>query len=320
MLRIDEFIPSEDEYAGLVEVRNSAWPDEPRTLAAIKHSDDSLSPERYFRRVTGRIGESIVATGSAMEDSWSYRPGKYHVSINIHAEFDSEENRAQVYDVLVDALYRRQPAPVLLTANAREDREDQVRFLTDRGFVSVMRYPRSRLLVDEFDFTPYAGLVERVEAGGIVISSLAELMKRDPDWQRKMYDLDWAGTEDEPSPEPITRLPFDEYVQRFFAGPDFLPEGNSVAVDGDEYVALSNLERDLARLDHLETGFTCTRSSHRRRNIATALKLKAIAFAREYGAKTIGTGNEENNPMFQINLKLGFQPMPAWSDYHKTID
>jgi mycothiol synthase len=320
MLRIDEFTASEGEYAGLVDVHNGAWPDEPTTLAAVKHRDASRSPERYFRRVIGRIGDRIVAAGSAMESVWSYRPGKYHVDIDIHAGFESGENRAQIYDVLVDALDRREPAPVLLTANAREDKDDQVRFLTDRGFVSVMRYPRSRLLVDEFDFAPYAGLIERVESGGIAISSLSGLMKRDPDWQRKMYDLDWAGTQDEPTPEPITQLPFEEYVQRIFEGPEFLPEGNFIAVDGDEYVALSSLERDLARPDHLETGFTCTRRSHRRRNIAMALKLKAIAFAKEYGAKTIDTGNEENNPMYQINLKLGFRPRPAWSDYHKTID
>lgn len=320
MLTISEFIASEEEYTGLVEVENGAWPGEPTTMAAVKHGDACRSPQRYFRRVIGRIGERIVAAGTGMESAWSYRPGKYHVGIDIHAEFESEEHRAQLYDVLVDALHKREPTPVLLTANAREDRSEQMRFLTARGFAAVMRYPRSRLDVNDFDFTPYTGLSQRVESGGVGIYSLADLMKQDPEWQRKLYDLDWAGTQDEPTPEPITQLPFDEYVQRVFGGPDFLPEGNFVAVDGDEYVGLSSLEKDLARPDHLQTGFTCTRRSHRRRNIAMALKLKAIAFAKEYGAKTLDTRNEENNPMYQINLKLGFRPRPAWSDYHKTIE
>ena len=320
MLRIDEFIASEEEYAGLVEIHNGAWPGEPTTLATVKHQDASRSPDRYFRRVIGRSGERIVAAASAMESSWSYRPGKYHVGINIHAALESEAHRAQLYEVLVEALCRREPAPVLLTANAREDKGEQMRFLTARGFSPVMRYPRSRLQVNDFDFAPYAGLVERVESGGIGICSLSDLMKRDPEWQRKLYDLDWAGTQDEPTPEPITQLPFEEYVQRVFGGPDFLPDGNFIAIDGDEYVGLSSLERDLARLDHLQTGFTCTRRSHRRRSIAMALKLKTIAYAKENGVKTIDTRNEENNPMYQINLKVGFQPMPAWSDYHKTIE
>lgn len=320
MLTISEFAPSEEEYAGLVAVHNGAWPDDPTTMAAVKHRDASRNPAYYYRRVVGWVGGRAVAIASAMESSWSHRPGKYHLSIDIHADYEWPEMRDQLYNELVGVLNKRDPTPVLLTSGAREDKPDQIGFLTDRGFAPVMRYAQSRLRVDEFDFAPYAGLVERVEASGIRLCSLADLIQSDAEWQQKMYDLDWAGTQDEPSPEPLTQPPFDEYVQRVFGGPDFLPEGNFIAVDNGEYVGLSGLERDLARPDHLETGFTCTRRSHRRRNIAMALKLKAIAFAAEYGAKTIDTGNEENNPMYQINLRLGFRPRPAWSDYHKTIE
>lgn len=35
--------------------------------------------------------------------------------------------------------------------------------------------------------------------------------------------------------------------------------------------------------------------------------------------KFIETDNEENNPMYQINMKLGFEPLPAWVDYEKTL-
>lgn len=320
MLTISEFTPSEKEYADLVAVYNGAWPDEPTTVVSVKHRDASRPANRYYRRVVARLGERMVASGSAMESNWSYRPGKYNVSIDIHAEFESEGIWAQMYQALTTPLFQRDPAPVLLTSDAREDKPDQIRFLTERGFAWVMRFPKSRLHVDEFNFAPYAGLIERVEASGIAIRSVAELMQSDADWQRKLYDLDWAGTQDEPSSEPPTQLSFEEYTQLFYLAPRFLPEANFIALDGDEYVGLSALEKNLAQPGHLDTGFTCVLRSHRRRNIATALKLKAIAFAKGYGAKTIDTGNEENNPMFQINLKLGFQPMPAWSDYHKTID
>ena len=320
MLRIDEFVPSEEEYAALVAVYNGAWPDEPTTVTSVRHRDASRQPERYYRRVVGRLGDRMVAAGSAMESSWSYRPGKYNVSIDIHADVESEEIWAQMYQALTAPLFQRDPVPVLLTSDAREDKPDHIRFLTERGFAPVMRFPKSRLHVDEFDFAPYAGLIEGVEASGIAIRTVAELMQIDPDWQRKLYNLDWAGTLDEPSPEPPTQLSFEEYTRLFYQAPRFLPEANFIALDGDEYVGLSALEKNLARPDHLDTGFTCVLRSHRRRNIATALKLRAIAFAQEYGAKTIDTGNEENNPMYQINLRLGFRPRPAWSDYHKVIE
>jgi hypothetical protein len=33
----------------------------------------------------------------------------------------------------------------------------------------------------------------------------------------------------------------------------------------------------------------------------------------------IETENEENNPMYDLNLKLGFQPCPAWTNYVKVL-
>lgn len=69
----------------------------------------------------------------------------------------------------------------------------------------------------------------------------------------------------------------------------------------------------------LDTGLTGVIRSHRRRGIATALKLRTIDYAQQHGAMTIETSNEENNPMYQINLKLGFQPKPAWVSYRKSL-
>jgi hypothetical protein len=34
-------------------------------------------------------------------------------------------------------------------------------------------------------------------------------------------------------------------------------------------------------------------------------------------AATIETSNEEDSPMFALNLKLGFKPKPAWIDYSR---
>jgi hypothetical protein len=33
----------------------------------------------------------------------------------------------------------------------------------------------------------------------------------------------------------------------------------------------------------------------------------------------IETDNEENNPMYQLNLQLGFAPQPAELDFHKDM-
>ena len=55
----------------------------------------------------------------------------------------------------------------------------------------------------------------------------------------------------------------------------------------------------------------------RRKGIATALKIKAIEKLIEKGVTEIRTDNEENNPMYKINVSLGFEPVPFSLEYMK---
>ncbi|MCD4691179.1 GNAT family N-acetyltransferase, partial [bacterium] len=75
----------------------------------------------------------------------------------------------------------------------------------------------------------------------------------------------------------------------------------------------------LADPTKLHTGLTGTVRSHRRRGIATALKVAAIDLAKKRGVATIETDNEENNPMYALNVELGFEPQPAWLDFTKRL-
>jgi len=58
---------------------------------------------------------------------------------------------------------------------------------------------------------------------------------------------------------------------------------------------------------------------YRRKGIATALKIKAIQSLLQKGIKEIRTDNEENNPMYKINIALGFSPVPSSLEYTKEI-
>ena len=69
----------------------------------------------------------------------------------------------------------------------------------------------------------------------------------------------------------------------------------------------------------MQTNLTGVLRSHRRRGIATTLKLHAMAFAHQYGARVIVTDNEESNPMYDLNMKLGFKPGPALVENQKQL-
>ena len=67
------------------------------------------------------------------------------------------------------------------------------------------------------------------------------------------------------------------------------------------------------------TGSLGVLRKYRRQGIATALKVKAFEKLREKGIKKVRTDNEENNPMYQINVALGFTPEPYCFEYQKEI-
>ena len=69
----------------------------------------------------------------------------------------------------------------------------------------------------------------------------------------------------------------------------------------------------------LEQGITGVRRAYRRMGLATALKLRTLDYAKAHGAKFIRTDNEENNPMYQLNLDLGFRPKPGFLVYEKEF-
>ena len=114
-----------------------------------------------------------------------------------------------------------------------------------------------------------------------------------------------------------TEMPFEAFERRLEI-PGLRSEAAFVAVDGDLVVGCTELVVPPGDPDALRVGYTGVLRSHRRRGIAMALKLRAVQYARSVGANSIQTDNAESNPMYQINLRLGFVPQPAWLCYTLT--
>jgi len=100
-------------------------------------------------------------------------------------------------------------------------------------------------------------------------------------------------------------------VQQIFENAAFIPEAFFVALDQGRYVGMSNLTNENDDPTRLATDYTGVLPSHRRRGIATALKLHCLEYAKANGVKMITTSNDSTNPMYQLNLELGFKPTPA---------
>ena len=320
MLTIRPFQPTEQEYATVVTIHNAVWPDETTTVDYIRFRDEAWPTDYFFQRLIAERDGVIIATASYCETHWSYRPGKYDVRIEVHPNHQGEGIGGAIYDHITEALVTLPEPPQILTSLSQEDRPAAIHFLTTRGFVQTMRFPSSVLQVQHFDPTPFTGAVDKVMARGISIVTLAELQQREPDWQAKIWELDCTCTQDEPLPDTFTPPTLEQYVKDEFGTPGFLPEAWFLALDGENYVGMAVLYKDIGNPQQLQAGFTAVRRDYRRQGIATALKLQTIAFAQTYGAKRIITDNEEHNPMFQINLSLGFVPLPAKLTFQKELN
>ncbi|MEM7532311.1 MAG: GNAT family N-acetyltransferase [Chloroflexota bacterium] len=335
-----EFSFNDADYERCVAIHNAVWPDDHDTVESMKHNDEKRNKQYLNQRwMIETTDPAIQATtdGQAIgcvwtgESDWSYQPGKYHFGFNIDPAIKTVENKTvddiiygqgqlaeKIHDFLMDFLNQRDPKPVLLTTNGREDRTEYTQYLEANGFKMVMREAESELEVMEFDPTPFLSSVEKAKANGIQIYSLPELQAMDEDWKPKLYDVDIAALLDVPHPGEFTPRPIEEW-EKMFTHPDFLAESWFVAVHDGQYVGVTNLWDNKPNPQKIYVGLTGVRRDYRRKGIATAVKLRAIDYAQKRGCTRMATENEENNPMYQINLRLGFKPTPGWLSYHKEI-
>jgi mycothiol synthase len=317
MTTIRPFETTDKDYKAFALLQQAVWPEYPDTVDEWKHRDESRDPKYLFRRFVAERGGEMVASGLHCEPWWSMRPGKYWISIDVHPDHRRLGIASALYDYLLGLVTGHDP--LMIISRTREDQTDALCFLDSRGFKQVMRFPVSYLDVPSFDPKPFADKVARVEALGIEIRPLAELTGEYPDWKRKLWDLDWELLQDVPVREPPTRQSFEIYEAQELGDPGFTLDGQIIALDAGRWVGKSGLWTAEGDPKKLTTGLTGVVRSHRRKGLATAMKVRSIAFARHYGARLIKTANEENNPMYKLNMQLGFEPQPAWLDFEKTI-
>ena len=317
MMTIRRFKKTDDEYRAVLDISNALWPDEAQSLAEFKYEDESRDPKYTHARFVGEVDGNIVASGVFAHCSWSHVDGKYLVSVDVHPDHQNRGYGTQFYGFLMGELAKGD-VDTLVTWT-RDDKPGYIRFLTKRGYGFAMRYAVSRLDVGALDLSEFDWTPVKMKELGVEILCLTELAEIDPDWKRSWYDLGWELFQDVPSIDEVTRPTFERWSKRF-ESPGYRMNMHWFARDGDRLVGYSGLWLSEADSAKIYTGLTGVVRSHRRKGIATALKVHGFSQAKEHGAKWIETDNEENNPMFDLNMRLGFRPVPAWTEYRRPFN
>ncbi|MBI1729237.1 GNAT family N-acetyltransferase [Candidatus Acetothermia bacterium] len=307
---------TERDYDVFASVRQRVMPEYPMTASELRFYDQQLPEKCKSERFFACVRREIVAFGDYHQSPFAYHPQKFDVGVFVLPEFQSKGIGTELYEYVAQKL---QPFdPITLRSFAREDYQQSLRFLAKRGFHETMRAWESRLDIKSFDFSRYAGHVGKVEASGIKIIPLSQI-PRTPERDRKLYELDLILSEDVPHPDPFTPLEYENFLERFIENPGFFPEAYQIAMDGDEYIGMSNLWKSQANRD-LQNGLTGVKREYRRKGIALAMKLKNLQVVKEQGYPLIKTWNESNNRgMLSINEEMGFVKQPSWISFAKDL-
>ncbi|MBN1965664.1 MAG: GNAT family N-acetyltransferase [Anaerolineae bacterium] len=317
-LSLRPFDYSDADYEIALAINAAVFNEPPDPLAVWRHDDETHDQTYAFYRDLVLRDGAVIAYVETYQNQYAFHPQKYECRIFVHPAHDAPDVRPFVLDYTLDRLRDRDL--IALTSGMLDDKPEAMRFFEEYGFVRVAEEKLSRLDVMRFDPAAHAETLARVRAGGIEIVTLRALQARDPGWQRKLYDLDVTVNRDIPSTGEKHYRTFEEWLTWRLDSPTCDPEGWFVALAGDHYVGQSqgNINR-AGDVVQFITGVTSTRREYRRRGIATALKLHVIAYARAQGAHEIFTTNDSQNPMYRLNLALGFAPLPSWVRVEKSL-
>ena len=311
------FRADDRDYAARMRLVNLQYPDDPCSVAELRHADET-KPDVWWRQLIVEKNGEVVAFGAIGQAFWTNSPDQFFVQVDVDPACLGQGIGSSVFTRLVE-MAQTDNQVSMLTAECREDIESAVAFLTDKGFSIDIRNPSSLLEITTFDEQPFLRHFKQVEEKGIRIRSLQSLSQLS-DWQEKYWRLNEEIMQDIPAPEPYRKRPLSLFVQQKVDSPQFAPDCNHIALSGNSWVGMSELWLDPEHPELGSTGVTGVSREWRRMGIATALKVSVLRVAREHGLKRMITSNEENNPMLQINHALGFKPLPAWLGWSSALD
>lgn len=296
---------AEADYARVAELLSLGYP-EPVDAAQVREWRRNAVDKGTQRHVVADDeARQVVGYAHALHDSWD-GAGVFW----LHVAVDPKERRHGLGDLLFGEMlaFAREHGATRLRGEVREaNAEAGMPFAERHGFRVERHIFESTLDLTTFDETRFAGQVERMEEAGIHFVSLTELGNTE-EAQRRLHALNERLALDNPGTSRQEQRPFEAFRGDVFEASWFRPDGQILALVGDEWVGLSaaGYYADSNSAYNMMTGVA---PAYRGRGIALALKLLALRAAKGWGAAYIRTNNDsENAPMLAVNRKLGYRP------------
>ncbi|GEM_PF-1537912 len=289
------------------------------TLESLRfHMDErvrepGMEPQSRVAESDGRVvGDSYLEP-----HGWTTEQGVFFTQIEVDRDLWGNGIGSRLWQDVEELLRERQARKVY--TRIAEDMEHSRQFASARGFAPTGRAERySRLDVAAANLEGYEGIEDALRARGIVIKPLSEVDYKDETFVRGLYDAATAAVRDIPSTEDFRPTPYEVWRQNFLKSPSSKPEAYFVAFHDGRPIGLANLSINSKTLAF--NGLTGVMPEFRGMGVARGLKLRTIEWSRANGITHIHTSNDaENKRMLAINVRLGYQPLPAREEWLKEL-
>ncbi|RYG38157.1 N-acetyltransferase [bacterium] len=284
-------VETPEAYRQVLDIRNGLFDHDPITLAEAESGDRERPKERQVTRYL--VGDDAFAVigkpRQASQTMFVQALGRNAEDPNLDLSYEYllEEARVQGGDRAITMLLSRQARDV-----AR---------LEGLGFKIDQINPISSLDVATFEPSVHEA---SISAEIVPFTLLPD--KLGPDWKHKLWRLEMDLHRDVPNPSPFEETPYDLFVSHLDEPLYRLDTRFAAVVDG-ELAGMSEWNHRLANPKIAMTHLTGVRPEFRRRGFARALKVAAITEAKRQGIRHLYADNEKNNPMYLLNLQLGFR-------------
>jgi len=318
-VRLREYNPEHDT-AAYVEINNLIYSPE-RTTVEQELYWESIYPEDNprLRHTAENDDGRVVAVSACLRPFWMNAPGVYWMGIMVHPEWQ-RRGIGQAILALLKPFAREQGATIL-RSDCREDFAAAIRFLERAGFTNIgIRY-ESVIDVQTFNETPFLPALEGVLGAGYRLTTLVEELPITPDADRRLYDLFATTVAEVPFPGgAVHHETFEVWRKGSLEGPTNDPAAMFIAKWGDEYVGMTTLALPANCDEPAITHMTGVLREHRRRGLATALKLLSFRYLKERGFHEVRTHNDTANPpILNLNQKMGYRRLPGWLVWDKGL-
>ena len=320
MIEIKKFTETDTEFQEICRVENLIRFDSVAIPEEKKRWWQKRNKEKTFRKLLLYCDNNFIGVIHYCKGIKENQQNCYF-SIYLDPQYQNDNFYETLYNAMLEDIRQFKCNKLFPYVFEHPNYKRYEAFLLKKDFKVVQINREYSLNIEDVELENYFPLINKLESKGIKIYDSKYEMQDFPNHYQKLEELEWIYSKDIPRPEGIahTRDLFEEFMKELKDFYKYSYGVDLVAVKDNQYIGGTYLEINQGTPTTAWTGSLGVLRDFRRQGIATALKIKAIDILKERGIKDIRTDNEKNNPMYKINVALGFKPVPFCIDYMKEF-